>query len=330
MIKGRIYDAFAKSRKTMLYVENLSVYKPDKTPIVQDVSFDLSEGEILGIIGESGSGKSTVIKTIIGQQNLPFKGNIKIAGYDIFRDQKTVSKLFGYVPQELGEVYAMLTPRENVVIFGRQYGMSEMQIKDQSKELFEKLDIGPEQQSLRVDKLSGGEQRRVSIAVGMIHSPKFVILDEPTSGLDPIMRHSMWGYIQQLNALYHTAFMVITQFPIEAKYCDKVAVFVKGLGFTDFGTPHEILEKLPNNGFIVNVTLEMFDPEVSRIIKQIPGVRYVLQIAEELRIFADMGARETVTQVIMALKDKYAIHKIEPKRQSDMADYINILATQRK
>jgi ABC-2 type transport system ATP-binding protein len=330
MLKGRVFDFLTKSRQTILYVENLSVYKPDKTPIVENVSFDLNEGEILGVIGESGSGKSTVIKTIINQQNLPLKGNIRIAGYDIFHDQKIVSKLFGYVPQELGEVYATLTPTENIAIFGRQYGMSEVAIKNKANELFEKLDIGPEQQLLHVEKLSGGEQRRVSIAAGMIHSPKLVILDEPTSGLDPIMRHATWGYIQRLNILYHTTFVVITQFPKEAKYCDKIAVFVKGLGFTDFGTPSEILAKLPNNGFVVDVTLELFSEEAKNRLKQIPSVRYILQIGEKLRIFADMGARECVTQVVMALQNQYAIHKIEAKRQADMADYINILATNRK
>jgi ABC-2 type transport system ATP-binding protein len=330
MSKNRLHDFLKRSRETILYVENLSVRKPDGTPIVENVNFDVNEGEILGIIGESGSGKSTVIKTIINQQTLPLKGSIRIAGYDIFRDQKIVAKLFGYVPQELNEIYATLTPMENITIFGRQYGMSDHAIQKQAEELFEKLDIGQEQQSLTIEKLSGGEQRRASIAAGMIHSPKLVILDEPTSGLDPIMRHATWGYIQRLNELYHTTFVVITQFPREAKYCDKVAIFIKNKGFTDFGSPSEILAKLPNSGFVVDVTLEIFAEEVKAIVKAIPNVRYVLQIGEKLRIFADMGARETVTQIVTALQNRYAIHKIEPKRQADMADYINILATERK
>ncbi|MHA1146535.1 MAG: ABC transporter ATP-binding protein, partial [Candidatus Helarchaeota archaeon] len=174
----------------VLDVRNLTVsYGKKSSPVIKNVSFKLRQGEILGIVGESGSGKSTTVKSIIGEIEHDF-GEIGICGI-YSRDQKKFAPYIGYVPQDLSRMYGDFTPLENIVYFGRQYNLEPDELIQRGRQILKDLGISTKGTET-TEKLSGGEQRRVSVAIALVHFPKIVFLDEPTSGLDPVRRHEFW------------------------------------------------------------------------------------------------------------------------------------------
>ncbi|MHA1846519.1 MAG: ABC transporter ATP-binding protein, partial [Promethearchaeota archaeon] len=186
----------------VLFVDNLTVHYGDPKkvkPVVENVNFKIRDGEILGIIGESGAGKTTTLKAIIGDLE-NYQGTIKICGINARKKQK-VAPLYGYVPQDLSKMYLTYTPLRNIIHFGSQYGIPEEELIQKGKEILRDLGIFSKANQ-PVDSLSGGEKRRVSIAIALVHRPKILFLDEPTSGLDPTTRHELWSYLDKISREY--------------------------------------------------------------------------------------------------------------------------------
>ncbi|MEM2144739.1 MAG: ABC transporter ATP-binding protein [Candidatus Jordarchaeaceae archaeon] len=310
-----------KSKATdnvVLRVQGLTV-SYNKRPVISDVNFELKEGEILGIVGESGSGKSTCMKAIIGDIKID-KGEIEICGYDA-RDKDNVAPLFGYVPQDLSRMYMDFTPMENIVYFGKQYDIPEVELIRRGKQILKDLHIF-EKGGEKVENLSGGEKRRVSIAIALVHLPKILFLDEPSSGLDLIRRHELWEYLDRINKLYGTSLVVITHYPSEIDYCDKAAIFVRNKGFVDFGTPEQLKERLPGKGYTIGLVLEEYDPKIVEIIRKVKGVEYVLQKGEQLKIFPSKDHNTVLKSILDKLEaKKITPKKVEPKIEIDMDDY---------
>lgn len=290
-----------------------------KKPVITDVNFEIKEGEILGIVGESGSGKSTCMKAIIGDIKID-KGEIEICGYDA-RDKDNVAPLFGYVPQDLSRMYMDFTPMENIVYFGKQYDIPEMELIRRGKQILKDLHIF-EKGGEKVETLSGGEKRRVSIAIALVHLPKILFLDEPSSGLDLVRRHELWDYLDQINKLYGTSLVVITHYPSEIDYCDKAAIFVRNKGFVDFGTPEQLKERLPGKGYTIGLVLGEYEPKIVEIIRKVKGVEYVLQKGEQLKIFPNKDHGMVLKNILEKLEaKKITPQKVEPKIEIDMDDY---------
>lgn len=323
-----LQDILQRHRNIILSVQNLTVYRPKGDPIVKDVNLEIDRGEVVGIIGESGAGKSTLIKAILNELDLPFKGTIHLSGVDVVKHRSTVANVFGYVPQDLSRVYQHMTAMENMFVFGRSYGLASGEIRKRAIHLFDILDIKDAQRNtLPVSKLSGGEQRRISMAVGMIHNPDLLIMDEPTSGLDPAMRSIIWTYIDKLNRQYKTTIIVVTHFPEEAEFCDKVALFMKPQGFISYGSPRDLIQQLPNEGYVVDIVLESFDDTILSALKKMDGVKYILLRGERIRIFAETPTNVTTINAVQLLTMyNIGIHKIEPKKEATLTDYFNIIA----
>ncbi|MFW9874913.1 MAG: ATP-binding cassette domain-containing protein [Candidatus Thorarchaeota archaeon] len=322
-------NIFDNKRKTVLTVKNLSVITPKGRHILNNMNLEVFEGEIIGIIGRSGTGKSTFQKALLDllDRSLKVKGEIRVLGKDPFSEMKQIAPDIGYVPQSLDEQYLEHSPLDNCVFFGEQYGLSHKQIIERSNELFDKLDIPKDRRRAPLKKLSGGQMRRVNFAISMIHHPSVLILDEITSGLDPVLRHQTWEYIDKINRQYNSTFLVVTQSYDESDYCDRIAVFVEDVGFLEFGTARELLLKLPNSGFVVDVVLESFDDRALYFLHQVEGVRHVLMRGEQLRIFADTDTKTTVINVVKKLTTGgFKIHKLEPKNEASMVDYFHIVS----
>ncbi|MHA1129664.1 MAG: ABC transporter ATP-binding protein [Candidatus Helarchaeota archaeon] len=303
----------------ILDVKGLTVsYGRKKKPVLQNASFKIRDGEILGIVGESGSGKSTTLKAILGDISYS-KGTIRLCGIDS-EDRHQISPRIGYVPQDLSRMYLEFTPLENILYFGQQYGIRPEELIRRGKQVLRDLGIVTKANT-PVNELSGGEQRRVSIAISLIHYPKIMFLDEPTSGLDPVRRHELWDYLDSINREYGISLVVVTHFPNEAEYCDKVAIFLKNKGFIDFGSPNELKGRLPGSGYALEITLEIFDPEVIQILEKLEKVSFVLQRGESIRIFSEADTKTILNDVLKAITDTtLKIHRIEPKIEIDMID----------
>ncbi|TFF90181.1 MAG: ABC transporter ATP-binding protein, partial [Promethearchaeota archaeon] len=196
-----------KRHKNVIKVKNLTISFGKRT-IIDKASFDIQRGSIVGIIGESGAGKSTTVKAILGE--LKYQGKITIMGIDA-KKTKQIAPFMGYVPQDLSLMYHDFSPMENMIHFGRQYGLDEKVIARKAKDLLEDLQI-PEYISKPLGSLSGGQKRRVSVAIAMIHDPDILILDEPTSGLDPMTRFELWKFFDKINKMYGITLIVISHY----------------------------------------------------------------------------------------------------------------------
>ncbi|MCK5265560.1 MAG: ABC transporter ATP-binding protein, partial [Candidatus Thorarchaeota archaeon] len=180
----------APEYRDVVATRNLTVTIKSGKKLIENVSFALKEGEMLAIIGESGAGKSTTVKALIG--DIPSTGVSRIAGIDSRQTQK-VRHFFGYCPQDLSYMYETFTSLENIIAFGKQYDIPEWQLIHRGKTLLRDFGV-LEKGNSATSKLSGGEQRRVSIAIALAHNPRVLLMDEPTSGLDPDNRSELWRY----------------------------------------------------------------------------------------------------------------------------------------
>ena len=308
----------APEYRDVLAARNLTVKVKSGLKLIENVSFSIREGEMLAIIGESGAGKSTTVKALIG--DIPSTGVARIAGIDSKQTQK-VRHFFGYCPQDLSYMYETFTPLENIIAFGKQYDIPEWQLIQRGKTLLRDFGV-LEKGNSPTKELSGGQQRRVSIGIALAHKPKVLLMDEPTSGLDPDNRSELWNYLTYINQEYGTSIIVITHYPVEAEFCDKVAVFMRGKSLVAFGSPARLKESMPSRGFAVGIVLEEVDPRARRTLEGVNGVRFVLQRGELLKVFTDEPLEVIAQSCVTALKEQnIAVKIVKTKSVADMVDY---------
>ncbi|MFX0168697.1 MAG: ABC transporter ATP-binding protein [Candidatus Hodarchaeota archaeon] len=322
--------AYARTRgrvENVIIAENLTVTVDDSFDIIRDVSFKLPSGQIMGIIGESGSGKSTTIRALIGDI-IPTSGRAMIGGIRS-TNRTQVKPLFGFVPQDLGYMYQNFTPLENIIEFGKQYGIPEVELVRRGKVLLRDLGIF-EKGNQTVRTLSGGEKRRASISISMVHRPQLLILDEPTSGLDPDARSELWDYLDYLNREYGTSMIVVTHYPGEGEYCDKVGVFLRERSLIAYGSPNELKASLPGKGYAVGIILKAPHPGIATDLRDVPGIIHVLERGELIKVFTEVPLAEMAERVTRTLQQKgIEIKSVKPKMGVDMTDYF-ILITGRQ
>ncbi|MHA1520587.1 MAG: ABC transporter ATP-binding protein [Promethearchaeota archaeon] len=308
--------------KRILNVKDLTVVLGGRT-IIHDVNFKLEKGEIMGIIGESGAGKSTTLKAILGE--FDFQGEISVFGIDA-RDTKTIAPFIGYVPQDLSRMYGEFNCLENIVAFGRQYGISDDILIQRGKRIL--ADLGIEEVANQpVSSLSGGQKRRASIAIAMVHNPYLIFLDEPTSGLDPLARYELWEFLDVINKNYGITLCVISHYLDEIEYCDKACIFLRGIGFYDFNTPEGLKNNIPGGGLALEITLDLVNLDSIEILKEIKGVIFVIQRGERIRILSQVPPEILAQRILMALeKAKIGIHSIDYKVSVDMIDYFTYIS----
>ena len=228
-----------------LVVSGLTVEAGGK-PLVRDVSFHVGRGQILAILGPSGGGKSTTLRALMGET--PSRGEVDVFGLD----RAALRSAVGYVAQET-ELYPEMTVRENVEYFGRQYEVDDDALQARVDEVLRALGL-EERAGGRVSTLSGGQQRRASIAAALAHTPALLVLDEPTSGLDPTTRRNLWRFLRKAATDLGVAVLVTTHFLEEAALADRVVILNHGR-VVAHGTPQELLAALPGGGTVVAATL---------------------------------------------------------------------------
>jgi len=308
---GKITPSYLQ-RFPAIHCENFSVYAGGKV-IVDSVTMKVEHGQILGILGESGAGKSTFIKGLLGMRKIT--GFCQIFGLNINkRTSKKIRPIYGYVPQDLGKIYQDFTVIDNLLSFGNQYGLTEQEIISRSKRLLRSLEIEDKLNEL-VRNLSGGQKRRVSIAIGLIHSPIFLILDEPTSGLDPIIRENLWLALTKINEQFGTTLIVITHYPEESRFCNRVAIFGRNRGVIDFGKPKELLTQLPGKGRSIELSFNTIQENVVKRLESIDGIENVLEnkAGTEYSIFTNLS----VEFLIVKIENEISKDAIQDLKQID-------------
>ncbi len=205
---------------------------------VDEISFEVSAGEIFGFLGANGAGKTTAMKMLCGLSK-PTSGNASIAGFDVYNHTEKIKKNIGYMSQKFS-LYEDLTVEENIEFFGGIYGLSNKQLKEKRDELIEKLGLSNEAKKL-VASLPLGWKQKLAFSVAILHRPKIVFLDEPTGGVDPITRRQFWDLIYDAAESGITVF-VTTHYMDEAEYCNRISIMVDG-AIKALDTPENLKQK---------------------------------------------------------------------------------------
>ncbi len=192
---------------------------------VNDISFDVHEGEIFGFLGPNGAGKSTTIKVLCTLLQ-PTSGDIRVAGYDVVKHPDLIRSNIGIVFQDTS-LDSTLTGQENLDFHCMMYHIPREERAQRIKDVLALMDL-TDFKDRYVKTYSGGMRRRLEIARGLLHEPRLIILDEPTVGLDPQTRNYIWEYVRQLRDRHHTAIFMTTHYMDEAENCDRIAVIDHG------------------------------------------------------------------------------------------------------
>ena len=205
---------------------------------VNDISFDVASGEVFGFLGANGAGKTTAMRILVGLL-APTEGDATVAGFDVRTHAESIRRNIGYMSQRFS-LYADLTVRENITLYGTIYGLAADTIVRRTSELLAALDLTAHVDAL-VGSLPLGWKQKLAFSVALVHSPKIVFLDEPTGGVDPITRRQFWELIYAAAASGTTVF-VTTHYMDEAEYCDRISIMVDGR-IAALGTPRALKEQ---------------------------------------------------------------------------------------
>ncbi|OXA64810.1 ABC transporter G family member 23 [Folsomia candida] len=195
-----------------------------KIHVLQNLNLKVETGSIYSLLGSSGCGKTTVLSCIVGLQKLD-RGHINVFGEPPGSGCGVPGPQVGYMPQEIS-LYNEFSIEESLNYYGRLYGMSSANMKDSMESILRLLELPCA--SRRICTLSGGQRRRVSFAIAVIHRPPLLILDEPTVGVDPLLRESIWSFLRQLVSMQRTSVLITTHYIQEANYSTTIGVMRSG------------------------------------------------------------------------------------------------------
>ena len=207
---------------------------------VNDVSFEISEGEIVGILGPNGAGKTTTIRLLTGIFKLEDKASIEIFNEDITKNLNKYKINFGIVP-EVSNAFSDFTVWQNLKFAGGIYGFPKRRIEKRSKELLEQFDLIDKMHS-KTKALSKGLKQRLNFCLALLHEPSILILDEPTSGLDPISVKIMRNRILQLKKEGKTILITTHDMQEAQTICDRILIMNRGKIIAD-ESPDNIRER---------------------------------------------------------------------------------------
>jgi ABC-2 type transport system ATP-binding protein len=251
---------------------------------VRGVDLFVAEGEIFGFLGPNGAGKTTTLR-MLATLIEPDGGEATIAGADLRRDPGEVRRRIGYVAQG-GSTWDEVSAREELVLHARMYGIGKAEAQQRAVRALEAFQL-TEYADRKCKTYSGGQRRRVDVALGVIHDPKVVFLDEPTTGLDPQSRAHMWDEIRRLRAEGMTIF-VTTHYLEEADaLCDRLAIMDYGEIVAE-GTPDELKREVA--GDVVTVGLNGSTPEAAQLLDTESYVNKLETVEGGLRLYVDQGA----------------------------------------
>lgn len=267
----------------MSYVEIRNVYKSyEENQVLENVSFEIESGERFGLIGPNGAGKSTLIDSMTGLTPLN-SGEIYIDGLSVPQDIVKIREQIGLVPQEIALMQELNAP-SNLEYFGGLYGLSGKKLKTRIEEALEVVGLS-EQRKKAVKHFSGGMQRRLNIAAGILHRPKFLILDEPTVGVDPQSRNKIFEFIKYMNEEYNTTVLYTSHYMEEVEaLCERLFILDDGQQI-GYGNPEEIKLLVQDN------------------------VKWLIEV-DQLPIGIEESLQQTLSGVEQVLIEKNQIHLI--------------------
>ena len=221
---------------------------------IDDVSFTVERNTIFGLIGANGSGKSTLIRTL-STLVLADAGEVKVFGYDVEDDSMAVRQLINRVSAD-PSFFGQMTALENLLFFGRVYGLAAADIRVRSKEILDRLGLEAPQQRSMVKELSRGQQQKIAVARAFLTSPVLMLLDEPTTGLDPRSKRDVQTFVREVQRDHDATIFLTTHDMAEAEaLCDRIAFLVGGR-IVAVGTPLELRSMVADGRPVEDIDME--------------------------------------------------------------------------
>ena len=264
---------------------------------VRGVDIDVGAGEIAGFLGPNGAGKTTTLRMLTTLLS-PSAGTATVAGYDLRREPVAVRKRIGYVPQR-GSTTPQALVGEELVDHGRLHGLPRVTADERGRRLISQLDLDSTWER-PCGTLSGGQRRRLDIALGLINAPPLLFMDEPTTGLDPQSRANLWQHIRGLRHEHGVTVFLTTHYLEEADaLCDRILVIDHGV-IVAVGTPAELKREVSGD----RVALQLNDPDrlpsAGAALERVPGV-HILRAEGDLLDFSVPDASASLPGLLAAL-----------------------------
>jgi ABC-2 type transport system ATP-binding protein len=283
-------QADASTRTAVISVQDIVHRYGDRTAL-NGVSFDVHPAELFGLLGPNGSGKTTLFR-ILSTLMVPVGGRATILGIDVARDPNKIRHQIGVVFQAQS-IDIKLTARENLWHQGHLYGLHGASLKSRIQEMLGRVGLS-DRANEKAETFSGGMQRRLELAKGLLHHPSVLLLDEPTTGLDPGARRDLWQYLRILRDEEHVSVLVTTHLMEEAERCDRLAILNEGK-VVALGTPDELKREIGGDVIVLDVK----DPEA--IAQRIRELFHVdAQVLQSKVRFEREGGHRFITDVVEA------------------------------
>jgi ABC-2 type transport system ATP-binding protein len=280
-------------------VKGLVKTYPKGVRALDGVSFDVAAGSVFGLLGPNGAGKSTIVK-ILTTLSRPDQGEAVVAGLDVLRRPDRVRRAIGCVAQNSG-VDVNATGRENMLLQGRLYGMGGRVLEQRVDTLLERFGLADA--ARRVTRTySGGMQRKLDVALGLVHRPEVLFLDEPTTGLDPEARTDMWSEIERLTGEEGLTILLTTHYLEEAdRLARRLAIVDQGKVVAQ-GSPDELKSELHGDAVHIELDAPEADGRVAAALAPLSEVHdVVVERGRLLHARTDNGAR-AVPVMLQALE----------------------------
>lgn len=264
----------------------IKTYPGDVTAL-SGIDLTVAPGTVFGLLGPNGAGKSTTVK-ILTTLARPDSGTASVAGHDVLRHPDRVRRAIGVVAQRSG-ADPVATGRENLMLQGRLYGMRGVAVRRRADELLDRFDLA-DAGKRQVKGYSGGMQRRLDVALGLVHRPEVLFLDEPTTGLDPEARTAMWEEISRLAAEEGLTIVLTTHYLEEAdRLAERIAIVDCGRIVVE-GTPDDLKGELRGDAVHMELRADGDHEAATAALAGLPGVHEVLVDGRRVSVRAEDGA----------------------------------------
>lgn len=291
--------------------------KKDKVLAVDQVSFDVNHGEIFGLIGPDGAGKTTIFRmltTVI----LPDSGSATIAGLDMVKDYKEIRKILGYMPGRFS-LYQDLSVEENLEFFASVFNTAVEENYHLIKDIY--IQIEPFK-NRKAGKLSGGMKQKLALSCALIHKPKVLFLDEPTTGVDPVSRKEFWEMLKRLKTQGITM-VVATPYMDEASRCDRIALIQNGK-ILQIDTPQNISIAFPDALYEVKAGRTS---DVLKALEELEGKTNVYAFGEFVHLAVDKNEKFSLREIAKFLHQKgFENIEINPIKATIEDSFIRLLS----